>query len=61
MIHINIWRVAKNKGTLLALLSVTDLEFDIVILSEIGDDGNNYINDNYFSDYNFYTNLPNNN
>ena len=61
MLHINILRIAKNKGTLLALLSVIDLKFDIVILSEIGDDGNNYINDNYFRDYNFYMDLPNNN
>ena len=61
VIHINIRRITKNKGNLLALLSVTDLKFDIVILSEIGDDANNYINDNYFSDYNFYMDLPNNN
>ena len=59
MLHINICRIAKNKGKLLALLSVIDLKFDIVILSEIGDDGNNYIN--YFPDYNFYMDLPNNN
>ena len=57
----NIRRIAENKGTSLALLSVTDLKFDIVILSEIGDDGNNCINDHYFSDYNFYMDLPNNN
>ena len=50
MLHINIRRIAKNKGKLLALLWVIDLKFDIVILSEIGDDGNNYINDNYFPD-----------
>ena len=61
MLHINIRRIAKNKGKLLALLSVIDLKFDIVILSEIGDDGNNYINDNFFPDYNFYMDLPNNN
>ena len=61
MLHINIRRIARNKGKLLALLSVIDLKFDIVILSEIGDDGNNYINDNYFPDYNFYMDLPNNN
>ena len=47
MIHMNIHRIAKNKGELLALLSVIDMKFDIAILSETGDDGNNYINDKY--------------
>ena len=61
MLHINIRRIDKNQGKLLALLSLIDLKFDIVILSEIGDDGNNYINDNYFPDYNFYMDLPNSN
>ena len=48
MMHMNIRRISKNKGKLLALLSVIDMKFDIMILSEIGHDGNNYINDNLF-------------
>ena len=54
MMHMNIRRISKNKGKLLALLSVIDMKFDIIILSEIGHDGNNYINDNYFPGYDFY-------
>ena len=61
MIHMNIRRISKNKGKLLALLSVIDMKFDIIILSEIGHDGNNYINDNYFPGYDFYIDLPINN
>ena len=61
MMHMNIRRISKNKGKLLALLSVIDMKFDIIILSEIGHDGNNYINDNYFSGYDFYIDLPTNN
>ena len=61
MMHMNIRRISKNKGKLLALLSVIDMKFDIIILSEIGHDGNNYINDNYFPGYDFYIDLPTNN
>ena len=38
MMHINIRRIAKNKGKLLGFLSTLKEEFDIIILTEIGND-----------------------
>ena len=35
------------------------MKFGIVILSKIGHDGYNYINDNNFPSYDFYIDLPN--
>ena len=47
IIHMNIRRIAKNKGKLLGLLSTLNLEFDIIILTEVGDDAEHYINCNF--------------
>ena len=47
IIHMNIRRIAKNKGKLLGLLSTLNLEFDIIILTEVGDDAEHYINYNF--------------
>ena len=59
--HMNVRRIAANKGELLALLLMLDCSFDTIILTEIGDDGGTYLNDNFLTDYSVFVNAPTNN
>ena len=61
VLHMNIRRLAKHKGEFIAFLSTIDLSFDILILSEIGDDANNYMNDNFLPEYNVFSTTPKHN
>ena len=45
----------------MAFLSTIDKKFDIIVLTEIGNDGDNYINRNLLSDYDAFIDLPKNN
>ena len=58
LIHINCRRVAANKGKILALLLTLENTFGVIVLSEIGDDAENYINDQFLLDYEPFTNPP---
>lgn len=58
VIHINIRRIAKNKGKLLGLLSTLNREFDIIILTEIGHDAEHYINNNFLPNYDAFMDTP---
>ena len=58
IIHMNIRRLAKNKGNFLGLLSTLNLEFDIIILTEVGDDAEHYINDNFLPNYDAFLDTP---
>ena len=57
----NIRRLSKNRGTLLAFLSTMDNKFDIIVLTEIGNDGDDYINKNILSEYDAFIDLLKNN
>jgi hypothetical protein len=59
--HMNVRRIAKNRAGLLAFLSTMSKKFDILILTEVGDDANNYLYDDFSSDYNIFTCLPESN
>ena len=60
--HLNIRRISKNKGKLMALLSVIDKPFDVIALSEIGDNANSFLNENFDSNYKIVQpDLPTNN
>ena len=61
LLQANIQRLSKNRGKLLAFLSTIDNRFDIIVLTEIGNDGDNYINRNLLSDYEAFIDLPKNN
>ena len=61
MMHINIRRIAKNKGKLLGLLSTLKEEFDIIILTEIGNDAEHYINKNFLPHYDAFIDTPKHN
>ena len=43
LLQANIRRLSKNRENLLAFLSTIDNKFDIIVLTEIGNDGDNYI------------------
>ena len=43
MLHVNIRRLAKNKGHLFALTTVIDYNFDVIVLSEVGIDADHYL------------------
>ena len=58
LIHINCRRIAANKGKILALIMTLELEFDVIALSEIGDDAENYINDQFLPNYESHLNPP---
>ena len=49
--HLNIRRIARNKGELIAFLSNLDHRPDVLILSEIGNDALHYITPSYFPEY----------
>src|SRR6056300_325980 len=45
LFHINIRRFSKNKGKLYALLMSLEEKFDIIVLTEIGDNAAHFLND----------------
>ena len=53
--HINIRRIAKNKGKLLGFMSTIKEEFNIIILTEIGNDAEHYINKKFLPHYDAFT------
>ena len=58
MLHVNIRRQAKNKGHLFALTTVIDYNFDVIVLSKVGNDADHYLNNPVFPNCNAYTDLP---
>ena len=56
-LHVNIRRLAKNRGHLLAYLSLFKHMPDIIMLSEIGRDGNRYLKFT-LPDYDYYYETP---
>ena len=61
VMHMNIRRIAKHRGELIAYLDTLDQKFDIIVLSEIGDDGQFYLNEDFFPNYHVYSDTPNHN
>ena len=60
--HVNIRRIAKNKPKLLAFLSTITRKFDVILLSEIGDNAKHFLNDQTISTYKvFAIDTPKNN
>ena len=57
MMHINIRRIAKNKG-FLGFLSTLKKEFDVIISTEIGNDAEHYINKNFLPHYDTFIDSP---
>ena len=49
--HLNIRRLAPNKGKLLAFLSLINDSFDIIILTEIGDNADHFMTNELFPDH----------
>ena len=45
--HINVRRIAKNKGRLIAFLSSITRDFDILLLTEIGDNADGFLINNF--------------
>ena len=56
--HMNVRRLAKHKGEFLAFLSTLTLSFDIIILTEIGNDANHHINEHFLPDFKCFYSLP---
>ena len=50
--HLNIRRIARNKGKLLAFLSTLKRDFDVILLTEVGDNAHLFLNDQSLSEYN---------
>ena len=56
----NIRQLSKHRGELIAYLSSLSLKFDVIILSEIGDDAIHYLS-TLLDDYAFFYQIPHNN
>ena len=59
--HINIRRMAKNKGQVLGFLSTLKEEFDIILLTEINNDAEHHINRNFLPRYDSFIDTPKHN
>ena len=60
--HLNIRRLSKNRGNFLAFLSTLDHTFDVIALTEIGDNAKHFLNDNFLKGYTYVEpDLPKNN
>ena len=56
--HLNIRRLCKNQGKLSAFFSsMIDTSFDIIILTEVGDNADDYLNHNLLEEYEYSNNL----
>ena len=58
MINFNIRRLAANRAELIVFLSNLQTNFDLIVLTEIGNDAENYLNSYNFPGYNFYFEPP---
>ena len=56
--HMNIRKFGKHRGSLKALLSTFDLNFDVIVLTEIGHDADRYINSSYLTNFDHFFVLP---
>ena len=56
--HMNIRRLAPNRGKLIALLSTLNIQFDIIVLTEVGDDADRYLSNETFQNYEIFHSLP---
>ena len=61
IMHFNVGRIARNRGNLIALMETLNIKLEIIVLTEIGDDADAYINDINFPDYDSYIDVPVNN
>ena len=60
--HLNVRRIAKNKGKFFAFLNTLKRDFDVIILTEVGDNAQHFLNENFLPDYNVeLVDLPLNN
>ena len=50
IMYFNVRRIARNRGNLIALLETLSIKLEIIVLTEIGDDADAYINDINFPD-----------
>mgnify|MGYP000953569661 CR=1 FL=1 len=60
MIHFNVKMLSKNRGNLIAFLSLCQQPPDVLMLTEIGKDGNRYLY-HCFPEYEIFFDLPNSN
>ena len=58
LLHANVRRIAKNRGQFLAFYSTLDTSFDIIVLTEIGDDAKHFIHNDFLSGYTIFLNTP---
>ena len=56
--HMNVRRIAKHRGEILAFLSTLEYDFDVITLTEVGDDANSYITDTFLENYIAFTEVP---
>ena len=54
----NVRRIAANKAEVLTLLYMLECTFDVIVLTEVGDEANRYINDTFLPGYNIFINAP---
>ena len=60
IMHMNIRKLSKHRGELVAYLSCLNLKFDVIVLTEIGRDASHYVS-SVFPEYNCHYILPENN
>ena len=61
LFHLNVRRLGKHRGELLALLSALNHTFEVIVLTEIGHDAAHFINKNLLPNYTHFLKLPKNN
>ena len=61
LFHMNLRRLGKHKGELIALLAALNHTFQVIVLTEIGHDANHFINNNLFPSYHHFYVLPHGN
>ena len=49
--HLNVRRIAKNRGKFLAFLSTLKCDFDVICLTEVGDNANCFLNNQFLPGY----------
>lgn len=60
LFHMNIRKLGKHRGELSAYLSCLDIEFDVIVLTEIGHDAGNYVS-SILKNYTCFFSTPSNN
>ena len=61
IMHFNVRRIARNRGNLISLLQTLNIKLEIIVLTEIDDDADAYINVIHFPDYDSYIDVSVNN